>query len=75
MLSASPAIAKTPREVVNALSGALHEAVQSKEMIEALAKVGNEPTFQTPGEFAATVKADIERWAAVVKERGFVAED
>jgi len=67
--------AKTPPEVVNALSGALHEAVQSKEMIEALAKVGNEPTFQTPGEFAATVKADIERWAAVVKESGFVAED
>jgi hypothetical protein len=64
-----------PPEVVNALSGALHEAVQSKEMIEALAKVGNEPTVQTPGAFATTVKADIERWAAVVKERGFVAED
>jgi tripartite-type tricarboxylate transporter receptor subunit TctC len=67
--------AKTPPETVNALSGALHEAVESKEMIEALAKVGNEPTFQTPAQFAATVKADIERWAAVVKESGFVAED
>ena len=44
-------------------------------MVENLAKVGNEPAFQTPAEFAATVKADIERWSPVVKASGFVAED
>src|SRR5262245_53271261 len=52
--------AKTPPEVVSALSGALHDAVKSKEMLQSLAKVGNEPTFQTPVEFAKTVKADID---------------
>jgi tripartite-type tricarboxylate transporter receptor subunit TctC len=67
--------AKTPADVVTALSGALHDAVKSKEMVDSLAKVGNEPTFQTPAEFAATVRADLERWGPIVKESGFVAED
>ena len=67
--------AKTPADVVTALSGALHDAVKSKEMVDSLAKVGNEPTFQTPAEFAATVQADLERWGPIVKESGFVAED
>jgi tripartite-type tricarboxylate transporter receptor subunit TctC len=67
--------AKTPADVVSALSGALHDAVKSKEMVDSLAKIGNEPTFQTPAEFAATVRADLERWGPVVKESGFVAED
>jgi len=67
--------AKTPADVVTALSGALHDAVKSKEMLDSLAKVGNEPTFQTPAEFAATVQADLERWGPIVKESGFVAED
>ena len=44
-------------------------------MIENLSKVGNEPWFQTPAEFAATVKADVERWGPVVNASGFVAED
>src|SRR5262249_52802970 len=57
--------AKTPTEVVTALSGAIHDAVKSKEMVDSLAKVGNEPTFQTPQQFAATVRADIERWRPV----------
>ena len=67
--------AKTPADVVTALSGALHDAVKSKEMVDSLAKVGNEPTFQTTAEFAATVQADLERWGPIVKESGFVAED
>jgi tripartite-type tricarboxylate transporter receptor subunit TctC len=66
---------KTPVEVVNGLSGALHDAMKSKEMVDALDKVGNEPTFKTPAEFAATVKADIDRWGPVVKASGFVAEE
>ena len=44
-------------------------------MVESLAKIGNEPTFQTPAQFAETVKADIVRWGPVVKASGFVAEE
>ena len=67
--------AKTPAEIVNALSTAIAEGVKSAPMAESLAKVGNVPAFQTPAEFAAVVKADVARWAPVVKASGFVAED
>jgi tripartite-type tricarboxylate transporter receptor subunit TctC len=67
--------AKTPADVVSALSAAIAEAVKSPQVIDNLAKVGNTAAFQTPAEFAATVKADLARWAPVVKASGFVAED
>jgi tripartite-type tricarboxylate transporter receptor subunit TctC len=67
--------AKAPPEIVRALSAAIAEAVKSPEMIDNLAKFGSEPRFQSPDEFAATVKADIERWGPVVKASGFVADE
>jgi tripartite-type tricarboxylate transporter receptor subunit TctC len=67
--------ARTPADVVHALSAAIGEAVKSPQMIDSLAKVGNETGFQPPAQFAATVKADIARWGPVVKASGFVAED
>jgi tripartite-type tricarboxylate transporter receptor subunit TctC len=66
---------KTPAHVVDALSAAIGDAVKSPQMIENLAKAGNEPAFQTPAEFAATVASDLARWQPVVKASGFVAED
>jgi len=67
--------ARTPADIVSALSAAIGDAVKSPQMVENLARAGNEPTFQTPEEFAATVKADIARWNPIVKASGFVAED
>ena len=67
--------AKTPAEAVNALSAAIADAAKSLQMIESLAKIGNTTAFQSPAEFAATVKADIARWRPVVKAPGFIAED
>ena len=67
--------ARTPADIVNALSTAIAEAVNSSQMIENLAKLGNTTAFQTPAEFAAIVKADVARWAPVVKASGFIAED
>jgi tripartite-type tricarboxylate transporter receptor subunit TctC len=67
--------AKASPEIVRALSAAIAGAVKSPEMIDSLAKFGSEPRFQPPDAFAATVKADIERWAPVVKASGFVADE
>ena len=67
--------AKTPVDIVNALSAAIGEAVKSPQMVENLARLGNEPALQAPEEFSATIKADIARWSPVVKASGFVAED
>jgi tripartite-type tricarboxylate transporter receptor subunit TctC len=49
--------------------------VKSAAVVESLAKAGNEPALQSPGEFAATIQADIARWGPIVKASGFVAED
>ena len=67
--------AKLPAETVKALSAAIGEAVKSPQMVESLTKIGNEPTFQTPAQFAETIKADIVRWGPIVKASGFVAEE
>jgi tripartite-type tricarboxylate transporter receptor subunit TctC len=67
--------ANTPDDIVRGLSTAMRLASQSKEMVEALAKFGTEPTFQPPAEFGATVKSEIARWGPVVKASGFVALD
>jgi tripartite-type tricarboxylate transporter receptor subunit TctC len=64
-----------PVEIVNALSAAIGEAVKSPQMVESLAKIGNVPAFETPTQFAETVKADIARWGRIVKASGFVAEE
>lgn len=66
---------RTPAAIVSALSAAIADASKSADMAESLAKFGSEPAFQTPEQFAARVKADIERWGPVVKASGFVAED
>ena len=66
--------AKTPAGIVNALSAAIADAAKSPQMSESLAKFGNTTAFQSPADFAATVKADIARWAPVVKASGFKVE-
>jgi tripartite-type tricarboxylate transporter receptor subunit TctC len=67
--------ARTPPEMVTALATAVADAVKSDAVVESLAKAGNEPALQSPEAFAATVRADIARWAPIVKASGFVAED
>lgn len=67
--------AKTPREIVQALSAAMHKASESKAMVDSLAKFGTEPAFQTPAQFSETIKSEIARWGPVVKASGFAALD
>jgi tripartite-type tricarboxylate transporter receptor subunit TctC len=67
--------AKTPPETVRALGAAIGEAVNAPEMAASFAKFGNLPAFEPPDRFAATVAADLARWAPVVKASGFVAVD
>jgi tripartite-type tricarboxylate transporter receptor subunit TctC len=67
--------AKTPPEAVRALNAAIGEAVSSPEMIDSLAKIGNATRFESPDQFAATVRADLARWGPIVKASGFVAEE
>jgi tripartite-type tricarboxylate transporter receptor subunit TctC len=66
---------KTPDAITQALSKAMGEATRSTAMIDSLAKFASEPLYQTPAEFAQTIKDDLKRWGPVVKASGFVAVD
>jgi tripartite-type tricarboxylate transporter receptor subunit TctC len=64
---------KTPEDIVRALSAAMGDASRSAAMKDNLAKFASQPTFQTPAQFAETIKEDLNRWGPVVKASGFVA--
>lgn len=67
--------AGTPANIVAALSAALEKATKTPDLVEAQAKIGNEMYFQSPADFAATVKTSIERWGKIVAVSGFVPEE
>jgi tripartite-type tricarboxylate transporter receptor subunit TctC len=67
--------ARTSPEAVRALNAAIGMAVRTPEMISSLAESGNEPMFEAPDAFAATVKTGVARWGPIVKASGFVAVD
>ena len=66
---------KTPHETVVRLNAAVREAVRSKEMGEALAKVALEPGGESPQACADLVAAESRMWGAIVKASRFVADD
>ena len=67
--------ARTPADLVQRLNAAVRDAMASPEMVEVVGKLGLRARSASPAEFAAMVKADLERWAPVVKATGFTAEE
>jgi tripartite-type tricarboxylate transporter receptor subunit TctC len=59
--------AKTPPNVLSKLQSALHKALQAPELQERLVTLGIAPTLQTPSEFAAQIRVDLDRYGAIVK--------
>ena len=66
--------AGTPADVVNRLSAELRKILALPEIKDALATQGAEPVIDTPEEFAAIVRADVEKWAQIVKQTGAKAD-
>jgi tripartite-type tricarboxylate transporter receptor subunit TctC len=62
---------KTPADVVAKLNVIVRDIVKTKDFGEAIAKLSYEPASDTPADFAKTVKAELDRWAVVVKASGF----
>ena len=67
--------AKTPSDIVQRLNTAIREGLAAPDMIEGLARNSLTPMTQSVDEFARTVRADLARWAPIVKASGFSAED
>ena len=62
--------AKLPDEIAGKLNRAVVDALKDPKMREQLTREGASPAAMTPAEFAAFVRADIERWAPVVRSSG-----
>jgi tripartite-type tricarboxylate transporter receptor subunit TctC len=66
--------AATPRAVVDKLNGEMVKILRVPEVAERLAAMGVEIIGSTPDEFARVIKADVVKWAKVVKESGAKAD-
>lgn len=67
--------ARTPAATVQRLNAIVREGLQDAAYVRQLAEVGLQPMHQSPEDFARLVRADLERWAPLVKSTGFTAED
>jgi tripartite-type tricarboxylate transporter receptor subunit TctC len=62
--------AKTPRDVVTKLHDAVVKSVNTPTVRDKLIEAGSDPLTMTPDEFTKFLRADIEKWAKVVKAAG-----
>src|ERR1700709_190351 len=63
--------AGTPRAIIEKLSGAANDALNTQEVRTALQRQGTDPVGGTPKEFADFIRADIEKWVAVLAVSNF----
>ena len=61
-------------DIINRLNVETVRVMNSPEVKRVLAKVEVEPTTSTPGEFAALLKAETEKWARVIREANIRVE-
>jgi tripartite-type tricarboxylate transporter receptor subunit TctC len=71
---AAAAPAKTPKDVVARLNGAMVKALRSPEVSERMNQIGFDVVASSPDEFGAFMKAEVERWTRVVNKGNIKAE-
>src|SRR4051812_35109424 len=62
--------AGTPAAIVAKLNGDIAKAIESTEVKEIVAGQGGELRSSTPGEMAAQIRSDREKWGKVVRDSG-----
>jgi tripartite-type tricarboxylate transporter receptor subunit TctC len=65
--------AGTPAEVIDKVFRDSAKILLSDELRSKLAQQGMAPVANSPAEFAAAIRAESERWAKVIRERGLAA--
>jgi tripartite-type tricarboxylate transporter receptor subunit TctC len=66
--------AGTPKPVIDTLNAAMVQALADPDTLRQLHDLGVEVGSSTPAEFAAYIKSEIPKWAAVVKASGAQVE-
>src|SRR5688572_13025769 len=66
--------AGTPRPVIDRLNREIVKVVRSPEFQQVLAGEGATPVGNTPAEFDAIIRADVKKWAKIVKDAGLRGE-
>lgn len=66
--------AGTPDAIVDKLNAAMRKAVAQREVKERFAPLGLDPRSDSPAEFAAFIKAEVARYAAIAKIAGIEPE-
>ncbi|QJW84789.1 hypothetical protein HK414_17610 [Ramlibacter terrae] len=66
--------AATPRDVVQKISADMAKALQNAEVKQRMADIGLTPIGNTPEQFDAFIRAEIPKWAKVVKASGATAD-
>ena len=64
----------TPAAIVTRLNGEANKFIKTKEFSERIAADGAEPAGGTPEIFAALIRSEIVKWAAVVKHAGLAGK-
>ncbi len=65
--------AGTPPEIINKLNAEIVGILKQPEIFERLSQEGAEPVGNTPQQFAAHIKSEIEKWRKVIQAAGIKA--
>jgi tripartite-type tricarboxylate transporter receptor subunit TctC len=60
--------ANTPKAIVDLLNAEIAKAMALPDVKEKCAQLGFDPVADSPEEFAAYIKKDVEKWGRVIKE-------
>lgn len=66
--------AKTPKDIITKLNKEIVDILKQKDVADTLNQQGALPVGDTPEQFAAYVKAEINKWGAVVKSANIKAD-
>ena len=66
--------AKTPKDIIAKLNKEIVDILKQKDVADTLNLQGAIPVGDTPEQFAAYVKAEINKWGAVVKSANIKAD-